>query len=76
MRKFELIRKLQMQKQKEEMAALALTEGILLSVSFEGSGILKKKKNCLIVYKISKNLLKYLTRFQVHYFIKYSPQSV
>lgn len=75
MRKSELIRKLQMQKQKEEMAALALTEGILLSVSFEGSGILKKK-NCLIVYKISKNLLKYLTRFQVHYFIKYSPQSV
>lgn len=74
MRKFELIRKLQMQKQKEEMAALALTEGILLSVSFEGSGILKK--NCWIVYKISKNLLKYLTRFQVHYFIKYSPQSV
>lgn len=44
MRKSELIRKLQMQKQKEEMAALALTEGILLSVSFEGSGILKKKK--------------------------------
>lgn len=74
MRKSELIRKLQMQKQKEEMAALALTEGILLSVSFQGSGILKK--NCLIVYKISKNLLKYLTRFQVHYFIKYSPQSV
>ena len=54
-----------MQKQKEEMAALALTEGILLSVSFEGSGILKK--NCWIVYKISKNLLKYLTWFQVQY---------
>lgn len=43
------------------MVALALTEGILLSVSFEGSGIFLKI--CLILYKNSKNLLKYLTQF-------------